>query len=82
MRLAKIHPVALSPEHRVADMKQFVPDFYSIYDQYHDRLKRFVVITMVKYEWIADDIVQEAFSRVYSKLNTLGVYFKRDRRNS
>lgn len=69
--LAKSPPAASSQANRVADMKQLSSDFYSIYDQYHDRLKRFVVMTIVKDEWIADDIVQEAFSRVYSKMYVL-----------
>jgi len=45
-------------------------NFYSIFDQYHDRLKKFVTIT-VKNEWAADDIVQEVFVRAHSKIDTL-----------
>jgi RNA polymerase sigma-70 factor (ECF subfamily) len=45
-------------------------NFYSIFDQYHDRLKKFVTIT-VKNEWVADDIVQEVFVRAQSKIDTL-----------
>jgi len=51
-------------------MEQPPLNFYSIFDQYHDRLKKFVTIT-VKNEWAADDIVQEVFVRAHSKIDTL-----------
>jgi RNA polymerase sigma-70 factor (ECF subfamily) len=51
-------------------MKQSSPNFYSIFNQYHDRLKRFVTIT-VKNDWAVDDIVQEVFVRAHSKIDTL-----------
>ena len=57
------------PQH-VADMEPSSLNFYSIFDQYHDRLKKFVTIT-VKNEWAADDIVQEVFVRAHSKIDTL-----------
>ncbi|MDH4204261.1 MAG: RNA polymerase sigma factor [Desulfobacteraceae bacterium] len=51
-------------------MKQPSHSFYSIFNQYHDRLKKFVAIT-IRNEWVADDIVQEAFFRAHSKIATL-----------
>ncbi len=64
------NPAAVKHLHHVADMKQPPLNFYSIFDQYHDRLKKFVTIT-VKNEWAADDIVQEVFVRAHSKIDTL-----------
>ncbi|MDH4207062.1 MAG: hypothetical protein OEV45_16190, partial [Desulfobacteraceae bacterium] len=51
-------------------MKQPSLDFYSIFNEYHDRLKKFVTIT-VKNEWVVDDIVQEVFVRAHSKIDNL-----------
>lgn len=45
-------------------------EFYSLFDRYHDRLKRFVMVT-VKDAWIADDILQEAFCRAQQRIETL-----------
>jgi len=64
------NPAAVNQPRHVADMKQPPLNFYSIFNQYHDRLKKFVTIT-VKNEWIVDDIVQEAFVRAHSKIDTL-----------
>jgi len=64
------NPAAVNQPHHVADMKQPSLDFYSIFNQYHDRLKKFVTIT-VKNEWVVDDIVQEVFVRAHSKIDTL-----------
>ena len=64
------NPAAVKHPQNVADMKQSSLNFYSIFDQYHDRLKKFVAIT-VKNEWAADDIVQEVFVRAHSKIDTL-----------
>ena len=66
----KSNRAAASQPHHVADMKLPSLNFYSIFDQYHDRLKKFVTIT-VKNEWAADDIVQEVFVRAHSKIDTL-----------
>ena len=61
---------AVNQPRHVADMEKPSLNLYSIFDQYHDRLKKFVTIT-VKNEWAADDIVQEVFVRAHSKINTL-----------
>ena len=66
----KSNPAAVNQPHHVADMKQPSLNFYSIFDQYHDRLIKFVAIT-VKNELVVDDIVQEAFVRAHSKIDTL-----------
>jgi RNA polymerase sigma-70 factor, ECF subfamily len=64
------NPAAVSQPRYVADMKHSSPNFYSIFNEYHDRLKKFVTIT-VKNEWVVDDIVQEVFVRAHSKIDTL-----------
>ena len=66
----KSNPAAVNQTRHVADMKPPSIEFYSIFNQYHDRLKRFVTIT-VKNEWVVDDIVQEVFVRAHSKIDTL-----------
>ncbi len=45
-------------------------DFWEIYDEYHGKVRKFV-LTLVKDEWIADDIIQETFLRVQNKLESL-----------
>ena len=69
-RRPQSNPVAVNQPDHAADMKQPSLNFYSIFNQYHDRLKKFVTIT-VKNEWAADDIVQEVFVRAHSKIETL-----------
>ena len=64
------NPAAVNQPRHVADMEQPSLNFYSIFNEYHDRLKKFVTIT-VKNEWAADDIVQEVFVRAHSKIDTL-----------
>jgi len=39
-----------------------------IYDQYYDRLKKFIT-RLVKDEWIAEDLIQETFIRVQKNLD-------------
>ena len=38
-------------------------DFYSVYERYYSRVRSFI-LTIVKDEWVADDLVQETFTRV------------------
>jgi RNA polymerase sigma-70 factor, ECF subfamily len=38
-------------------------DFYEVYEQYYDRVRRFILAS-VKNRWVADDLVQETFLRV------------------
>jgi RNA polymerase sigma-70 factor (ECF subfamily) len=69
------NPAAVSQPNHVADMKQPPLNFYSIFNEYHDRLKKFVTIT-VRNEWVVDDIVQEVFVRAHSKIDTLNDHDK------
>jgi RNA polymerase sigma-70 factor, ECF subfamily len=38
-------------------------DFYQVYDDYHDRIRQYI-LAAVKNRWVADDLVQETFLRV------------------
>jgi RNA polymerase sigma-70 factor (ECF subfamily) len=43
-------------------------DFYSIYERYYSRVRSFI-LKIVRDEWIADDLVQETFTRVITHMN-------------
>ena len=45
-------------------------DFWDIYYNYHDRVKKFI-FALIKDEWVADDLIQETFIRVQHNLNQL-----------
>jgi RNA polymerase sigma-70 factor, ECF subfamily len=45
-------------------------DSYDIYDQYYQRVKRFM-LSSVRDEWVADDLTQETFIRVQKNLDTV-----------
>lgn len=45
-------------------------EFLEIYDQHYTRVRKFV-LTMVKDEWAADDLVQETFVRVSKNMDTI-----------
>ena len=45
-------------------------DFFEVYDQHYDRLRRFI-FTTVKDDWVADDLVQETFVRAQKNLDGL-----------
>lgn len=45
-------------------------DFFEIYDQFYDRARRFI-LTMVKDEWVADDLIQDTFTKVREKMHTV-----------
>ena len=45
-------------------------DFYSIYEQYYSRIRHFI-LTLVRDEWVADDLVQETFVRVEKHIGSL-----------
>ncbi len=51
-------------------MKIDQPQVLPLIDRYHDRLKRFVLVT-VRDTWAAEDIVQETFLRAHRKRHTL-----------
>ena len=45
-------------------------DFWEIYDQYSPRVRRFI-LSLVRDEWVADDLNQETFARVQASLTSL-----------
>ncbi len=42
--------------------------FLELYDQYYDRVKKFILL-LVKDEWVADDLIQETFVRVNKNMD-------------
>ncbi len=55
----------------VAEMERKMDQsFYPIFDRHHDRIRKFIVMT-VRDEWAADDLTQETFFRAYRKMPTL-----------
>ncbi len=42
-------------------------DFYEVYEEYYDRVRRFI-LTSVKNRWVADDLIQETFLRIFQNL--------------
>jgi RNA polymerase sigma-70 factor (ECF subfamily) len=49
---------------------QMKMDFWEIYDQYSPRVRSFI-LSLVKDEWVADDLSQETFARVQVNLKSL-----------
>ena len=45
-------------------------DFWDIYHNYYERIKKFI-FALVKDEWAADDLIQETFIKVQKNLNQL-----------
>ncbi len=45
-------------------------EFWGIYDQFYGKVRRFV-LSLVKDEWVADDLIQETFLKIQSNLTTL-----------
>lgn len=45
-------------------------DFWEIYDEYHPRVRKFV-LAVVRDEWAADDLIQESFVKVQANLGSL-----------
>jgi RNA polymerase sigma-70 factor (ECF subfamily) len=45
-------------------------DFYEVYDQYYDRVRKFIQAT-VKNRWVADDLVQETFLRILQNFSQI-----------
>ena len=44
--------------------------FWDIYYQYYERVRKFI-LTVIKDEWVADDIIQETFARIQKNSNQL-----------
>ena len=45
-------------------------EFWEIYDLYYPKIKRFI-LTLVRNEWVADDLLQETFLRVRNNMDQL-----------
>lgn len=45
-------------------------EFWDIYDQYYAKVRRFI-LTFVKDEWAADDLIQETFLKVQQNIESL-----------
>ncbi len=45
-------------------------DFFAIYDQYYLQVRRFI-LSLVRDEWVADDLAQETFIRIRQNLGSL-----------
>ena len=45
-------------------------DFWNIYDDYYERVKKFI-FALVKDEWVADDLIQETFIKVQKNVHQL-----------
>jgi RNA polymerase sigma-70 factor (ECF subfamily) len=45
-------------------------EFWDIYDQYYVRVRKFI-LTLVRDEWVADDIIQETFFKIQNNLKNL-----------
>jgi RNA polymerase sigma-70 factor (ECF subfamily) len=45
-------------------------EFWDIYYQYYERVRKFV-LTIIKDEWVADDIIQETFARIQINFSQL-----------
>jgi len=45
-------------------------EFWEIYDGYHAKVRKFI-LSIVRDEWLADDLIQETFLKVQNNLETL-----------
>jgi RNA polymerase sigma-70 factor (ECF subfamily) len=45
-------------------------EFWDIYHQYYGKVRKFI-LTLVKDEWVADDLIQETFLRIQNNLESL-----------
>jgi RNA polymerase sigma-70 factor, ECF subfamily len=45
-------------------------EFWDIYDHYYVKVRRFI-LTLVKDEWVADDLIQETFLKIQNNLKNL-----------
>ena len=45
-------------------------EFWDIYDQYYAKVRKFI-LTLVKDEWVADDLIQETFLKIQNNLKNL-----------
>jgi RNA polymerase sigma-70 factor (ECF subfamily) len=45
-------------------------EFWDLYDRYYARVRKFI-LTLVRDDWVADDLIQEAFLRIQKNLGSL-----------
>jgi len=45
-------------------------EFWEIYDQYYAKVRRFI-LTLVRDDWVADDLIQETFLRIQQNIESL-----------
>jgi RNA polymerase sigma-70 factor (ECF subfamily) len=45
-------------------------DFWKVYDEYYDPVRKFI-LTYVRDEWVADDLIQDTFLRVQKNLDSV-----------
>jgi RNA polymerase sigma-70 factor (ECF subfamily) len=45
-------------------------EFWDLYDQYYARVRKFI-LSLVRDEWVADDLIQETFLRIQNNLESL-----------
>jgi RNA polymerase sigma-70 factor (ECF subfamily) len=45
-------------------------EFWDIYDQYYAKVRKFI-LSLVKDEWVADDLIQETFLKIQNNLKSL-----------
>jgi len=45
-------------------------EFWDLYDQYYTRVRKFI-LSLVREEWVADDLIQETFLKIQTNLESL-----------
>jgi len=45
-------------------------EFWDLYDQYYARVRKFI-LSLVREEWVADDLIQETFLKIQTNLESL-----------
>ena len=45
-------------------------DFWEIYDRYYAKVRKFI-LTLVKDEWVADDLIQDTFLKIQQNIESL-----------
>ena len=53
-----------------SDLNGAQMDFWKIYDEYYDPVRKFI-LTYVRDEWVADDLIQDTFLRVQKNLDSV-----------
>jgi RNA polymerase sigma-70 factor (ECF subfamily) len=53
-----------------SDLNGASMDFWKVYDEYYDPVRKFI-LTYVRDEWVADDLIQDTFLRVQKNLDSV-----------